>query len=138
MPHLTSIRPMLATSDLQRTINFYTGKLGFNLAATAGTVWCHLSRDGVDLMFNAPPAADIARDVPQKSRNYQIFYFYPDDVAALHAEFTSRGVTCTPLRVTVYGMKEFEVRDPEGYWLWFGEPTDEHPTVTEEELKGCE
>jgi len=35
------------------------------------------------------------------------------------------------LRVTVYGMKEFEVRDPDDIWLWFGQPTDEPATVRE-------
>jgi hypothetical protein len=37
----------------------------------------------------------------------------------------------TDLRVTVYGMKEFEVRDPENDWLWFGQETDDPPTVCE-------
>ena len=35
------------------------------------------------------------------------------------------------LRVTVHGMKEFEVRDPDDIWLWFGQPTDERATVRE-------
>ena len=47
-----------------------------------------------------------------------------------------RGANCyachalapTELRVTYYGMQEFELRDPDGYWLWFGEDTDEPPT----------
>ena len=28
-------------------------------------------------------------------------------------------------------MKEFELRDPDGYWLWFGEDTDDAPTIEE-------
>jgi hypothetical protein len=28
-------------------------------------------------------------------------------------------------------MKEFELRDPDGYWLWFGQSTAEPPTVRE-------
>ena len=55
-----------------------------------------------------------------------------DDIGrGLHAEFASRGVPVGDLRVTFYGMKEFEVRDPDDYWLWFGQPTDEAPTVRE-------
>ena len=86
---------------------------------------------GVAIMFNSPPAEDIRRDVPRRSRDYQIFYFNVADVAALRAEFAARGVTVSDLRVTVYHMKEFEVRDPDDFWLWFGQPTDEAPTVTE-------
>jgi hypothetical protein len=82
-------------------------------------------------MFNAPPADDVRRDVPRSSRDYQIFYFNTPDAAALRDELAARGVAVSELRVTVYGMKEFEVRDPDGIWLWFGQPTDEAPTVKE-------
>jgi hypothetical protein len=27
-----------------------------------------------------------------------------------------------------YGMQEFELRDPDGHILWFGQETDERPT----------
>jgi catechol 2,3-dioxygenase-like lactoylglutathione lyase family enzyme len=124
---------MLAVADLPATIRFYVEKLGFNCCGLFGNppVWAELERDGVAIMFNAPPRADVERDVPIKSKDYQVYYFNSEDVAALHAEFRSRGVTVTELRVTHYQMKEFEVRDPVGYWLWFGQPTDEAPTETE-------
>lgn len=126
-------RPMLAVVDLARTMDFYCEKLGFRRRETFGDppVWCDLERDGVSLMFNAPPAGDVRRDVPRSSRNYSIFYFRASDVAALREEFARRGVAVSDLRVTVYGMKEFEVRDPDDIWLWFGQPTDEPPTVRE-------
>ena len=82
-------------------------------------------------MFNAPPRNTVVRDVPRSSKNYQIFYFNSDDVEALHAELKGKGLDVTDLRVTVYGMKEFELRDPDDYWLWFGQETDEPPTVHE-------
>lgn len=131
-PRLTSLRPMLAVRDLPTTIRFYVEKLGFNCNSLFGNppVWCDLDRDGVSMMFNAPPRAEVERDVPRASKDYQIFYFNTPDVVALHAELRSRGVGVTELRVTVYGMKEFEVRDPDDYWLWFGQETDEPPTVT--------
>lgn len=130
---LTELRPMLAVVDLQRTIRFYTDKLGFKLCGTFGDppVWCDLSRGGVGMMFNAPPRAEVERDVPLKSKDYQIFYFNTPDAAALRTEFQSRGVVVSEIRITVYQMKEFEVRDPDGYWLWFGQGTDEPPTERE-------
>ncbi len=125
---------MLAVTDLPRTIRFYVERLGFNCASLFGDppAWCMLTRDGVEIMFNAPPREQVLRDVPAKSKDYQVFYFYPDDVVALRAELITRGVAVSDLRVTVYGMKEFEVRDPDGYWLWFGQETGEPPTVCEE------
>ena len=123
---------MLAVTDLQRTIAFYQ-RLGFQCISTFGDppVWCNLVRDDWEMMFNAPPRDSVIRDVPRSSKDYQIFYMNCDDVVALHAEFKQKGLDLTDLRVTVYGMKEFELRDPDNYWLWFGQPTDEPPTVIE-------
>src|SRR5205814_5682512 len=122
---------MLAVADLKRTMDFYCNSLGFRCVATFGEpepVWCDLERDGVSIMFNAPPRECVIRDVPAKSRDYQIFYFNVDDVAGLHKQFRVRGVKASDMRVTAYCMKEFEVRDPDGYWLWFGQESDEPPT----------
>jgi uncharacterized glyoxalase superfamily protein PhnB len=49
-------------------------------------------------------------------------------VVALHAEAKGKAFQVSDLRVTFYGMKEFEVRDPDGHILWFGQETDEPPT----------
>lgn len=131
---VTNIRPMLAVTDLPRTIAFYRDRLGFQCVGMFGhpPAWCEMVRDGRSMMFNAPPRDDVVRDVPRRSKDYQIQYLNADDVVSMHAELKSRGAPVTDLRVTVYGMKEFEVRDPDDYWLWFGQPTDEPPTVREE------
>lgn len=130
---LKSLVPMLSVSDLKCTMAFYTERLGFRVRGTFGDppVWCTLERDGVKLMFNQPPAAEMAA-LPRHARDYQVFYVYPDDVAALHADLRAAGLPVTDLRVTIYGMKEFELRDPDGIWLWFGQDTDEARTVRED------
>ena len=130
---LTTLVPMLAVSDLKRTTAFYRDRLGFHVINTFGEPeprWCMLSREGVKIMFNQPPADEMA-ELPLRAKDFQIYYFYPDNVAALHAAWKQKGLPLTDLRVTVYGMKEFELRDPDGYWLWFGQDTTEPPTVSE-------
>ncbi|MBX3381022.1 MAG: VOC family protein [Phycisphaeraceae bacterium] len=131
---IRGLRPMLAVIDLPRAVRFYVEKLGFNCNAMHGNPpeWAEVERDGTAIMLNAPPADSIRRDVPLTSKNYQIFYIDVQNVATLREEFVSKGVEAGDMRVAIYGMKEFEVRDPEGYWLWFGEPTDEAPTACEE------
>ena len=81
-------------------------------------------------MFNQPMAGELD-DLTLRARDFQIFYFYPDDLEALHADWKDKGLAVTDLRVTVYGMKEFELRDPDGIWLWFGQDTDAPPTSRE-------
>jgi hypothetical protein len=46
----------------------------------------------------------------------------------LPAEVKRKELQVSDLRVTFYGMKEFEVRNPDGHILWFGQETDEPPT----------
>lgn len=130
-PRITNIRPMLAVTDLSRTMAFYREKLGFRVSSTFGTppVWCELERDGQTIMFNAPPRECVERDVPKSAKEYQIFYISTDDIVGLHAEFGAKGVEMSAMRVMPYQMKEFDVRDPEGYWLMFGQDTDEPPTA---------
>ncbi|MBN8920380.1 MAG: VOC family protein [Rhizobiales bacterium] len=131
-PRLGALIPMLSVVDLQATRAFYCDRLGFRTLSAFGEPdprWCMLERDAVRLMFNQPPPPTA--DEPPRTGDFQIFYFYPDDVGALHAAWRSAGLNVGALRVTRYGMKEFELRDPDGYWLWFGQNTDEPPTVTE-------
>jgi hypothetical protein len=50
-------------------------------------------------------------------------YVYTPDPDGLAAEFTSRGVTfAEPLKDTSDGLRGFELRDADGYNLFFGRP----------------
>ncbi|MGH7243100.1 MAG: VOC family protein [Phycisphaerales bacterium] len=133
-PRVTNLRPMLAVTDLPASVRFYVEKLGFNCSAMHGNppVWAEVERDGVALMLNAPPVECVRKDVPRSCKNYQIFYFNVAGVEDVHREFRSRGVAASELRVAFYQMKEFEVRDPDDYWLWFAEATNEPPTQRED------
>lgn len=123
---LKSLIPLLSVADLRRTMDFYCNELGFTVANTSTMpgetepVWCMLRRDSVSLMFNFP-GSYINNDLPRRAKDFQIYYVYPDDVRALHAAWKAKGLAVSELRVTTYGMREFELRDPDGYWLWFGE-----------------
>ncbi len=59
------------------------------------------------------------------------FYFYLDDVVALWESIKAQGYAVSDLRVAFYGMKEFDMSDPSGHVLWFGQETDEDRTVLE-------
>ena len=128
---LTALIPMLSVSDLKRTMAFYRDRLGFHVINTFGGTeprWCMMGREGVKIMFNQPPPEEIA-ELPRRAKDFQVYYFYPDNITALHAAWKQKGLSVTDLRVTAYGMREFELRDPDDYWLWFGQETADPPTV---------
>lgn len=130
---LTALVPMLSVSDLKLSIAFYRDRLGFNVLNVFSDLepkWCMIGRDDIKLMLNEPPRAEMDT-LPLHAKNFQTYYFYPDNVAALHAAWKHDGLPVTALRVTGYGMKEFELRDPDGYWLWFGQESSDPPTVQE-------
>jgi catechol 2,3-dioxygenase-like lactoylglutathione lyase family enzyme len=128
---LTTVIPMLSVSDLKQTMAFYCDRLGFHVVNKMGEpdpVWCMLKRDNVQLMFNQLPAEEM-KELSPRAKDFQIYYFYPDNLVSLHAAWKAKRLPVTELRVAHYGMKEFELRDPDGYWLWFGQETDESPTA---------
>ncbi|MDO8980814.1 MAG: VOC family protein [Afipia sp.] len=130
---LTALVPMLSVSDLTRSIAFYRDRLGFHVINVFGDPepkWSMIGRDDIKLMLNEPPREEMDT-LPPHAKNFQVYYFYPDDVAALHATWKDDDLAVTDLRVTAYGMKEFELRDPDGYWLWFGQESSDPPTVHE-------
>jgi catechol 2,3-dioxygenase-like lactoylglutathione lyase family enzyme len=127
MVRLKSLVPMLSVFDLARTMRFYCDSLGFRCLRTVGRpdpTWCYLRRDGVDLMFNQRPGIPIT-DVRLRDPDTHALYFYPEDVAALHAECEAKGLPVTELRATRHGLMEFDLRDPDGHRLRFCQPTNE-------------
>jgi uncharacterized glyoxalase superfamily protein PhnB len=48
-------------------------------------------------------------------------YFYPDDVDAMWAQLKNSVTVEYPLQTFDYGMREFAIRDCNGYLLQFGQ-----------------
>lgn len=110
-----ALTPMLQTSDIDRTIGWYRDVLGFRCTRRTADDWCRLERDGVSLMFmrNAHVGAPHATATQ---------YIYVDDVSALWHGLKGRVAAEWGPEDMPYGMREFAIRDPDGYLLSFGEP----------------
>jgi hypothetical protein len=68
------------------------------------------------------PAPNYTRDVKQGIARWDAFVDVPDP-DALAAEFAARNVEFSePLRDTDDGLRGFEVKDADGYVLFFGRP----------------
>jgi uncharacterized glyoxalase superfamily protein PhnB len=130
------LTPMLNVSDIERSVDFYRKIAGFELVSTRETLeqwrWATIKSGDCALMLSESggPAKQIDQRDPLQDEGWPAIYdCYPEDVVALHAEVQRQGFPLSDLRVTFYGMKEFELRDPDGHILWFGQGTDEPPTV---------
>ncbi len=113
--------PALLVSDMGETLAFYR-KLGFELAGShpdpQHATWAEVSRDGVVLQFHTEPS----RGTPIKPVCSGTFYFYPECVVALAEELHGHMPFAWGPEVMGYGMREFGIQDPNGYYLAFTEP----------------
>ena len=114
------IVPMLRVEDADGSAAFYMEILGFEIAERleddCRLVWARLTSGEAELMLSEQPGG-----VQTSPGEGAILYLYPSDIAALHASLLQLEVTVGPLRETEYGMTEFELVDPDGYELWFGQ-----------------
>lgn len=129
---LKKLIPMLNVSNLEVSLAFYQKALQFEVvspkAAIAEWRWATIRSGGTELMLSETQTElGLAKGIdPQKSTDWpSIFYFYPDDVEALHQFVTENGYKTTTLEATIYGMKEFSLQDPDGHLLTFGQAADE-------------
>lgn len=113
--------PALLVRDMPATLAFYR-LLGFAVTGChpddAHPTWAEVQRDGVTLQFHTEPP----HGTPRAPGCSGTFYFYPDDVEALADELRGHVAFAWGPEVMDYGMREFGVQDPNGYWLAFTEP----------------
>jgi catechol 2,3-dioxygenase-like lactoylglutathione lyase family enzyme len=109
----------LAVADVGRSIAFYRGVLGF--AGRETVVESGAAR--IEIV-----AGDAAVDSTGERRacGAAILFFVTDDVAALRDAVIARGGKPSELeKVNGIKMRMFEIRDPDGHTLWFGQSFQE-------------
>lgn len=115
---LAGLTLSLLASDLKQTRDFYEA-LGFRLSGggvAAG--WFEVRRDGVCLQFYSDPPVDT----PTAPTMSGTIYVPTDGVERLAADLAGKVAFEWGPEVMDYGMREFAVRDPNGYLIAFTEP----------------
>ena len=123
----SAISPFFIVSNVEQTIAFYNDKLGFNVTFQEpdnNPFFAILRRDGAQLFVKA-----VGKDI-QPMPNSQCHpdarwdaYVYVPDPDTLSAEFSNNGtIFSTLLKDTHDGLRGFEIKDPDGYILFFGRP----------------
>ncbi len=100
-PEITGIAPFFIVRNVPAALSFYRDRLGFV---------------GVD------PLPNYKRDVGKGWARWDAYLHVPDP-DALAAEFSSRHVEFSqPLKDDDDGLRGFELKDADGYVLFFGRP----------------
>ncbi len=126
-PALTSIAPLFIVGDVSRSAAFYMDLLGFDVEFTApdeDPFFAILARDGVRIMIKviAPAVMPLQNHRRHAWARWDAFVHTPDP-DALAVDFLARGLALhEPLMNTDDGLRGFEVKDVDGYVLFFGRP----------------
>jgi hypothetical protein len=128
-PEISGIAPFFIVHDVPTALAFYRDRLGFDITFAGpepNDVFFGIVRRGAAMiMFKAvgvEPVPNYTRDVKQGIARWDAYLNVPDP-DALAAEFFSRSVEFSePLKDTEDGLRGFELKDADGYVLFFGRP----------------
>ena len=126
---ISGISPFFIVRHVPSALSFYRDRLGFEITFQGpepdDIFFGIVRRGGAQILFKdigVDPTPNYTRDVKKGIARWDAFVAVPDP-DALAAEFASRGVEFfEPLTDTDDGLRGFEVKDADGYLLFFGRP----------------
>jgi len=122
-----SLSPNVIVDNVNEAVDFYTRHLGFSLIASVpetGTFnWAMVQRGPVAMMFQT--LASIQEDMPtlkiERKGSLGTFFIKIRGIESFYEQLKGNVEFGHEMRTTFYGMKEFTVKDPNGYFLTFAE-----------------
>jgi catechol 2,3-dioxygenase-like lactoylglutathione lyase family enzyme len=128
-PEIGGISPFFIVRSVPGALAFYRDKLGFEITFQGpeedDIFFGIVERGGAMIMFKdvgVEPVPNHTRDIGKGDPRWDAYVFVPDP-DALAEEFASRAVEFSePLADTHDGLRGFELKDADGYVLFFGRP----------------
>ena len=117
MAQLSHHATILPVTDMQRSLDFYTKKLDFTCSFTweEPVSYAVLKRDRVSIHLALQDKVVIA---PENV----MCYIFCEDVESVYKALQNRQVSFEEsLNQADYGMKEFVIKDPQGFRIAFGQ-----------------
>ena len=129
-PEVGGISPFFIVKDVAAAFAFYCDKLGFEVTfrSEPDDQFFGIVKRGGAMIFlkdiGVGPQPNHTRDIKKGIARWDAYVYVPDP-DALAAEFASRDVEFfqpLPLKDTDDGLRGFELKDVDGYVLFFGRP----------------
>ncbi len=112
--------PQLLVADIDRSLEFYTGKLGFDVDFRYDDFYVGIIKDGYSIHLKMSEALIQKSENRRNSEDLDIV-FSVDGIEGLYEELSNKSVAFVQsLRDMPYG-KEFYVADPDGNIIAFME-----------------
>lgn len=131
-PTINCIAPCFIVRNVPEALAFYRDYLGFEITFQGPSeddiFFGIVERGAAMIMMKAvgvEPVPNYTRDIKQGIMRWDAYMYVPDP-DALAAEFASRNVAFfLPICNNDDGLRGFEVKDVDGYLLYFGRPNGE-------------
>jgi catechol 2,3-dioxygenase-like lactoylglutathione lyase family enzyme len=128
-PEISGIAPFFIVRNVPAALAFYRDRLGFDIifqGPSEDDIFFGIVRRGGAMILlkdvGVEPVPNYTRDIKKGIARWDAYLFVPDP-DALAAEFSSRDVEFfQPLLDNDDGLRGFEVKDADGYLLFFGRP----------------
>lgn len=128
-PDITGIAPFFIVKNVPAALAFYRDRLGFDITfqgPDADDIFFGIvERGGAMIMLKdvgVEPMPNYTRDIEKGWARWDAYLHVPDP-DALAAEFASRDVELSqPVKDDDDGLRGFEIKDADGYVLFFGRP----------------
>src|SRR5215470_10067722 len=124
-PEIGGISPFFIVRDTAAALRFYRERLGFDIAfqEPANDPFFAIVRPGNAMIMLKDVGVDPLPNCVREPAARWDAYIHVPDPDALAAEFLSRNVEFSkPLKDTHDGLRGFELKDADGYVLFFGRP----------------
>jgi catechol 2,3-dioxygenase-like lactoylglutathione lyase family enzyme len=123
--YITGIAPCFIVHNVSTSLAFYCQMLGFEILfqePQQDPFFAIVQRDGSMIFLKAVGVEAIPNRTRHPWAGWDAYASVPDP-DSLAAEYASRNVQfAEPLQDTHDGLRGFEVKDPDGYNLFFGRP----------------
>ena len=122
---ISGISPFFIVTDVPSSLSFYRDQLGFEITfqEPADEPFFGIVRRGGAMIMLKDVGVDPLPNYKREPAARWDAYLYVPDPDSLAAEFASRDVAFSqPLKDTHDGLRGFELKDADGYVLFFGRP----------------
>ena len=139
---INTLTPNFAVADIRQTVQFYCENLGFELVMAVPEtqdgidqklseskeyVYAMLKKDDIELMFQRIDS--FQEDVFLTDKFSVVgasvsFYMQGKGIEAFFEELKNKNIQVSELKLTWYGIKEFYIKDNNGYILGFAEEVE--------------
>lgn len=123
-PEISSIAPFFIVQNVTAALSFYRDRLGFDITFQGphpDDIFFGIVRRGGAMIMLKDVGVDPLPNYKREGGARWDAYLHVPDPDALAAEFSSRNIEFSePLKDTHDGLRGFELKDADGYVLFFG------------------